>query len=105
MDETLKSALIECVIARATDLRSDIHLDKKYGGTVFMLDSDTPSSLVGGVFAYKDYVSVEFSNGATFEDPQGHLEGKGKARRHVKLHSLADLDAKTLSDFLAQALV
>lgn len=102
MDETVKSALIDAVIDAAQSACSSVHLALKYGGTVFMTDPDTASSLVGGVFAYKDHVSVEFSNGATFDDPHAHLEGKGKARRHIKLHGLDDLEGKTLGAFLEQ---
>jgi len=104
MDETVKAEVIASVIKSAQTMRPDIHLGEKYGGTVFMTDPDAPGSLVGGVFAYKDYVSVEFSNGASFDDPNGQLEGKGKARRHVKLHSLSDLEDKGCAGFLAQAL-
>lgn len=103
MDETAKSALIASVIDTARAIRADIHLGEKYGGTVFMTDPDTPSSLLGGVFAYTDHVSVEFSNGAGFSDPDGLLEGKGKARRHIKLRGLADLERKDVAGFLAQA--
>lgn len=103
MDETLKSSLIDAVIDLARTLRPDVHTEIKYGGTVFMTSTEA-SSLVAGVFAYKDYVSVELSQGATFSDPSGVLEGKGKARRHVKLHGPDDIADKSLKDFLAQAL-
>lgn len=103
MDETLKSALIDAVVDLAQSARADVHLGSKYGGTVFMTDPNDQGSFVGGVFASKNHVSVEFSNGAEFDDPHGVLEGKGKARRHVKLLQPADLDAKTVADFLEQA--
>ncbi|SMX37844.1 DUF1801 domain-containing protein [Octadecabacter ascidiaceicola] len=105
MDETTKSTIIETVVARAKDLRPGIYIGSKYGGTTFVTDPAQPDSisLVGGVYAYKDYVSVEFSKGAEFDDPNGLLEGKGKARRHVKLRSLGDLDFKNVVGFLSQA--
>ena len=103
MDETLKSGLVDAVIALAHAAQPDLHRETKYGGTVFMTDAAVASSLVSGVFAYKDYVSVEFSQGAGFADPAGRLEGKGKLRRHVKLHTLADVDDKDVAGFLAQA--
>ncbi|WP_224824578.1 DUF1801 domain-containing protein [Cognatishimia sp. MH4019] len=82
---------------------ADTQILPKYGGEVFAPDPDTPKAIVGGVFAYKDHVSVEFSEGASFDDPHGHLEGGGKARRHVKLRSLEDVEAKTVRAFLEQA--
>ncbi|MCF2870178.1 DUF1801 domain-containing protein [Octadecabacter sp. G9-8] len=103
MDETVKSELIDAVISIARSVREDVHLGEKYGGTVFMMDPDAPGSFVGGVFASKAHVSVEFSNGADFSDPNGVLDGKGKARRHVKLHGLGDVDDKDVAGFLAQA--
>ncbi|MEL6958939.1 MAG: DUF1801 domain-containing protein [Pseudomonadota bacterium] len=97
MDETLKAAMIAQVadIARTTGF----DLGQKYGGTVFLRGG----ALCGGVYGYSDYISVEFSNGASFDDPSGVLEGKGKSRRHVKLHQPSDIDTKSVEVFLTQA--
>lgn len=70
----------------------------KYGGILFVTDV-----FFAGVFAYKAHVSVEFSHGAEIDDRWGHLEGKGKFRRHVKLTSLGDLKGKHLADYLLLA--
>ncbi|MDA9249782.1 DUF1801 domain-containing protein [bacterium] len=104
MDETVKSVVISAVIYLARQTCPDLHTEPKYGGTVFMTKAGTPSTLSGGVYAYKDHVSVELSNGATFSDAANQLEGKGILRRHVKLHSLSDIAAKDVAGFLAQAL-
>lgn len=84
--------VVRATVRRAIDPLSE---DVKYGGIVF-------SSRVsfGGVFAYKDHVSVEFSRGATITDPFGHLEGAGKLRRHLKLVSPADVEHKRLAEYL-----
>ena len=105
MDETLKSTLIETVVELAKGVRPNIHIGAKYGGTIFVTDPELPDSigLVGGVYGYKDYVSVEFSKGAGFADPNGLLAGKGKARRHVKLRSLGDIEAMNVAGFLSEA--
>ena len=71
----------------------------KYGGIVFLKNG----GLIGGVFAYKEHVSVEFSHGASFPDPDLILEGKGKYRRHIKLHDLDDIEARNLAGMIAQA--
>lgn len=73
--------------------------DVKYGGILF-----SSGSHFGGVFAYKDHVSVEFGNGAAIDDTLGHLEGNGKLRRHIKLTSTADIKAKKLAVYLPLAL-
>lgn len=87
----------------ASAIEPNVSFEAKYGGEVMVPDPEQPKAFVGGVFAYKDHVSVEFSNGAGFSDPKGYLEGKGKARRHVKLRALADIEGKDLSGFLRQA--
>lgn len=71
----------------------------KYGGILF-----ASTVQFGGVFAYKEHVSVEFSHGAAIADAQGLLEGGGKLRRHLKLHCPDDVTTKNLSEYLPLAL-
>lgn len=104
MDDLQFGDIAEAVKALVQSIAPSVTFVPKYGGEVFVPDAASPKAFVGGVFIYKDHVSVEFSDGATFDDPGGHLEGKGKARRHLKLRTLADLDAKDLAGFLCQAL-
>lgn len=104
MDDLQLGDIANAVKAAATEIASDLSFVPKYGGEVFVPDADQPKQFLGGVFVYKDHVSVEFSNGATFDDPAGHLEGKGKGRRHLKLRTLGDIDAKDFAGFLRQAL-
>ena len=67
-------------------------------------DPDDDAKFVGGIFAYKGHVSLEFSEGASFEDLSGHLEGKGKNRRHLKFVSASEVAGKEAMGFLKQAL-
>jgi hypothetical protein len=67
-------------------------------------DPDDDGKFVVGLFTYKDHKSLEFSEGVAFDDPAGHLEGKGKRRRHLKLYSVEDVTAKDAGFFLKQAL-
>ena len=71
----------------------------KYGGIVFLKEKE----LVGGVFVYREHVSVEFSHGASLLDPDAVLEGKGKYRRHIKLHGLEEVESKHVANFIARA--
>jgi hypothetical protein len=73
--------------------------DIKYGGVVFNLSN----SLIGGIFPYKEHISIEFSNGADFPDPSGILEGRGKKRRHLKIVEKKDIDTKKIDVFVAEA--
>ena len=73
--------------------------DIKYGGLVFLKSG----SLIGGIYPYKNYISIEFSNGVDFSDPQSLLEGKGKKRRHLKIHSHQDINLKNAAFFIEQS--
>ncbi len=69
-----------------------------YGGFMFSAAAD-----FCGVFAYKKHVSLEFGRGCDLNDAAGVLEGGGKFRRHIKLLSLADVEAKSLAQYILQA--
>lgn len=71
----------------------------KYGGILF-----SSGVQFCGVFAYKQHVSVEFSSGAKINDELGCLEGRGKGRRHLKLHVVQDIQEKALAHYLPLAL-
>jgi len=78
---------------------SDLVDDIKYGGLVFNLSG----KLIGGIYTYKEHISIEFSNGASFADPDSILEGKGKQRRHLKIQSDEDISIKSAEYFIKQA--
>lgn len=77
----------------------DLVEDIKYGGLAFSLSG----SLVGGIYTYKEHISIEFSNGASFADTDSVLEGGGKKRRHLKIHSQDDVAGKKAAYFIDQA--
>ena len=68
-----------------------------FGGIIFSLAKD-----VSGIFAYKNHVSMEFSDGYQLKDPKKQLEGKGKFRRHLKFQSLEDIAAKEVEFYVKQ---
>ena len=86
------------VRTRILQLFDTIDEEVKYGGILFA----APEPFCG-IFVYKQHVSVEFSHGAKIADPHGLLEGKGKGRRHLKLHTLEDVENKYLMDYLRLA--
>ncbi|HEB93238.1 MAG TPA: DUF1801 domain-containing protein [Gammaproteobacteria bacterium] len=73
--------------------------DIKYGGLVFILSN----TLIGGIFVYAKHISIEFSFGAEFPDPDKVLEGKGKKRRHIKIYIIEDVEKKNVEDFVGIA--
>ncbi|MDR7152661.1 hypothetical protein J2W49_004639 [Hydrogenophaga palleronii] len=92
-------SLVESVRTLVKKTVSPISEEVKYGGILF-----TSGVQFCGVFAYKQHVSVEFGHGALIADTLGHLEGGGKGRRHIKLHSAEDIQAKNLAHYLPLAL-
>ena len=69
-----------------------------YGGFMF-----AATAKFCGVFAYTEHVSIEFGRGCDLEDPHRVLEGSGKLRRHIKVHTLADIKAKHVRAYITQA--
>ena len=90
--------IVQAVRALAMKTIQPLTEEVKYGGILF-----GSTVQFAGVFAYKAHVSVEFSQGTRILDTDGHLEGNGKGRRHVKLQSVEDLKAKNLKNYLRLA--
>ncbi|TDL79532.1 DUF1801 domain-containing protein [Palleronia sediminis] len=86
------------------DVAPDARYLAKYGGELILPDPGSDTA-IGGIFAYGAHVSLEFSRGAFLDDPHGHLEGRGRLRRHLKFRSVADVAAKDARGFLKQAIV
>jgi hypothetical protein len=74
-----------------------------YGGIVFEKEPGNHGTLVCGHFVYKNHVSLEFSKGAEFSDPDNVLEGKGKYRRHIKLTEPSQIREKSVRSYVEQA--
>ncbi|MCO7224734.1 DUF1801 domain-containing protein [Pleionea sp. CnH1-48] len=81
--------------------QAEVPLDEdiKYGGIVF----NVSGYLVGGIFSYKQHVSIEFSDGADFPDPHKVLEGGGKRRRHIKIHDPKDITEKSVDFYISES--
>lgn len=60
-------------------------------------------ALIGGIYSYKEHVSIGFSNGADFIDNDSILEGGGKKRRHLKIYENDDIVQKNVEYFVSQA--
>lgn len=86
------------VRTKILELADTVDEEVKYGGILFA--APVPFC---GIFVYKQHVSVEFGHGAKIVDPHGLLEGKGKGRRHLKLHTLEDVENKHVTDYLRLA--
>ena len=102
MDETAKAEITERILKTVADLSPKATFRPMYGGTVIEMCTADPETRITGVFAYTKYVSVEFTKGIILDDPHKVLEGAGKVRRHIKLHSLNDIVTKDCPTFLKQ---
>jgi hypothetical protein len=91
-------AIVQAVRALVAEQFPGVQEEVKYGGILF-----TAGVPFAGVFAYQAHVSVEFSHGAKVVDPNGQLEGKGKGRRHIKLHTVDDIQTRQLAVYLPLA--
>lgn len=74
------------------------HQKVMYGGIMFSAPQNW-----GGLFVSQKHISFEFSQGVTFKDPNSHLEGIGKNRRHLKIRSLDDIIEKEVEFYVKQA--
>lgn len=97
-NDELRFLLVEAVRQLALAAGADVTEEVKYGGILFAARQG-----FCGVFSYTNHVTLELSQGAGLPDPHGLLEGQGKGRRHLKLLSMADVEAKHLHDYIALA--
>lgn len=97
-NDELRYRLVEAVRQIALSAAPSVSEEVKYGGILF-----SGRTAFCGVFSYANHVTLELSAGAGLPDPHGLLEGKGKGRRHLKLTSISDVDARHVSDYVALA--
>jgi len=97
-NDDLRYRLVEAVRQIVLRAGPSISEEIKYGGILF-------AGRAGfcGIFSYANHVTLEFSAGASLPDSHGLLEGKGKGRRHLKLVSVGDLEAKRVEYYCALA--
>ena len=100
--ETIDSDMFELIISLREIIFStyqEVEEKIMYGGILFSVNAE----MFSGLFAYKNHVSVEFSNGYLMKDPNKHLEGKGKYRRHLKIKKKEEVWAKEVAYYVKQS--
>lgn len=70
-----------------------------YGGIIFTIHN----RMYCGLFLRKNHVSVEFDLGYRLDDPEKHLEGSGKYRRHLKILSREEIKTKKVKEYILQS--
>ena len=90
--------LVQSLREEVLGLNDSITEEVKYGGILFSVDKP-----FCGIFSYSKHVSLEFGDGASLSDKYKLLEGEGKFRRHIKLFSQDDIEAKHVREYLELA--
>ena len=104
MDDATQANITVALTELVLDTAPDANLRPMYGGLVIELETNNPRSRIGGFYVHTAHVSLEFAKGAAFDDPDGLLEGSGRARRHLKLRRVEDITIKNSEGFLTQAI-
>lgn len=70
-----------------------------YGGIIYSI----PERMFCGLFLRKNHMSVEFDLGFLLNDDDKYLEGKGKYRRHLKIHNEDEIKIKKVEKFVKES--
>ncbi len=70
-------------------------------GNGFWIKGTMPISYV---FTAKDYVQFGFTGGYRLKDPKKLLHGEGRYVRHIKVHSVREIDARAFAALIRQAI-
>ena len=70
-----------------------------YGGIIYSI----PERMFCGLFLRKNHISVEFDLGYLLNDDDNYLEGKGKYRRHLKIHNKEEITRKKVEKFIKES--
>ena len=70
-----------------------------YGGIIYSI----PERMFCGLFLRKNHISVEFDLGYLLENTDKYLEGKGKYRRHLKIHNQKEVRIKNVEKFIEES--
>ncbi len=92
-----KHAIISQLRELVIKLHPNVQEKIMYGGIMFQMPEPR-----GGVFASKNHISFEFSEGYKMSDPRKLLEGSGKLRRHLKIVSIEDIQNLEAEYFIRQ---
>jgi len=90
----LTEALRDLVVTHCKDCEEKVQL----GWGLVTYKSDT---VFCAIAPHKRWVNLQFHQGVNLPDPQNRLEGTGKAMRHIKIRTPADVDDAVVSLILA----
>ncbi len=91
-------------ILRDIALKTELQETLKWGAPVYTVEGKN----VLGIMAFKNHFGIWFFNGFFLNDPKNVLEnaqeGKTKAMRHWKFHSVDEVDKATVLSYMEEAI-
>lgn len=80
-------------------------VEQRHGGWKvlgYSADGSMKSSICA-IAPHREHVNLQFFNGVDLDDPGGLLEGTGKRGRHVKCHTLKDVETEALGALIRRS--
>jgi hypothetical protein len=101
--QTVAVALRTAVLEEIGPCHESIFPIKKWISVLYSTTEKRMKDNVCLIVVYRDHVNLMFPRGVDLKDPRGLLEGSGKAMRHVKMLSPADIDRPGVRALIRQA--
>jgi hypothetical protein len=98
----LALALREIVLEEAPDASESIY--QVYTVAIWFGFSGKMKDMFCFITTHAKHVNLGFPNGASLPDPNGVLEGEGKAMRHIKFKNLDDLERPYVRRYIHAAM-
>ena len=98
----LALALREMILEEAPDASESIY--QVYTVAIWFGFSGKMKDMFCYIATSSDHVNLGFPRGARMPDPSGVMEGTGKTMRHVKLSSLAELEAPWVRRYIRESM-
>jgi hypothetical protein len=96
-------ALRRAVLAEIGPCYEAIFPIKKWISVLYSTTEKRMKDNICLIVVYKDHVNLMFPRGVDLKDPQGLLQGTGKAMRHLKMFTADDIDRPAVRALIKQA--
>jgi hypothetical protein len=101
--QSVAVALRSTVVEEIGPCHESIFPIKKWISVLYSTTEKRMKDNICLIVVYRDHVNLMFPRGVDLKDPRGLLEGSGKAMRHVKMLSPADIDRPGVRALIRQA--
>jgi len=101
--EATTLALRRTVLAEIGPCYETIYEIKKIVSILYSTTAKPMKDCICAIVVYRAHVNLMFTRGVDLKDPQGLLQGAGKAIRHVKMFTADDIDRPAVRALIRQA--